>query len=361
MRKLNILSCVTNELRYWWETAIYLNNLTELGYSNIHILIYVEENTTLLSKWEELQQKFPNVKFVSFEDKSNITKIGRAFKYKPVYRFWLLQEYWKMHPELKDEAVFYTDTDIVLTKYLDFSPFLNDDISYISWTGDKDRTDNYLWQPYFDGKIDQINPTKLEQYKKLDVIGRMAFVCNTTREHITANNLNTGGAQYLLKNVSSQFWTNCFNTCCEIKTFLADVNSIFMKGKDSTEKENNGFQSFCSDMWALLYNLWGEGKETRCPKELDFSWSTDRLDRWNECYIMHNAGIIAEQQNKIAFENDYVSSKLFFKGKYHNFTPFDDEETLNEIINSPISSQFCNAEYVKQILKTKKYLYGGDL
>ncbi len=358
MKKLNIISCVTNEKRFAWETAVYLYNLTSLGYKDIHILIFVKKDEHPISDWVDLIVKFPDVEWKFYIDTNNIYKVSQAFNYTPLYRFWLLQEYFREHPNLKDEAILYTDTDIILTKYLDFSPFLEDDINYLSWTGSKDRMDNYLWQRYFDAKLNQVNPSKIEQYKKLDILARLGFICNTTREHITENNPNTGGAQYLLKNIDSQFWTDCFNTCSEIKLYLSGINQTFMKGNSPQDRENNGFQSFCSDMWALLYNLWGHGYSTSCPVEMDFAWSTDRIERVDEVYFIHNAGILPGP-NKVAFENEQVVAPLFFKGRYSNTTPFEDLHTLEEIIEHPISSKFANSVYTKEIINTYKFLNGN--
>ena len=47
--------------------------------------------------------------------------------------------------------------------------------------------------------------------------------------------------------------------------------------------------------------------------ELEFWWATDPVKRWNETKIMHNAGATAEDK------------RLFFKGKYVNHTPFEDD------------------------------------
>jgi hypothetical protein len=356
MKQLEIISVVTNDKRYWWETAVYLYNLTTLGYKDISILVFIRKGQNILEEWNQLSIKFSDVKFFFYEDIGNIEKIGNAFNYFPVYRFWTLQEHFKKYPELTDKAVFYTDTDIILTKYLDFSPYLKGDINYLSWTGNKERTDNYLWQPYFDGKITQVLPQKLEQFKKLDVLGRLGYITGTSREVITENNLNTGGAQYLLKNVASQFWTDCFNVCCEIKLYLSELNQNFFQGASAIEKENNGYQSFCSDMWTLLYTLWSKGFKTECPKDLDFAWSTDRLSRLEEVYILHNAGVTGEESIKIAFEKSYTDAPLFFKGKYQTYTPFDNIEELNTIINHPISSDFANSVYTQNIIKTHKFL-----
>lgn len=358
MKQLEIISVVTNDKRYWWETAVYLYNLTTLGYKDISILVFIRKGQNILEEWNQLSIKFPDVKFFFYEDIGNIEKIGNAFNYFPVYRFWTLQEHFKKYPELTDKAVFYTDTDIILTKYLDFSPYLKGDINYLSWTGNKERTDNYLWQPYFDGKITQVLPQKLEQFKKLDVLGRLGYITGTSREVITENNPNTGGAQYLLKNITSQFWTDCFNVCCEIKLYLSELNQNFFQGNSSVERENNGYQSFVSDMLALLYSLWGNKFETKCPSELDFAWSTDYVERGQECFIIHNAGITGEANCKIAFEKKILEGPMFFKGKYSNITPFEDLDYLKSIVDHPVSSRFCNSEYVKVILKTEKYLNG---
>lgn len=347
MEKVEIISCVTNELRYWWETAVYLNNLNNLGYKDITILVFISKDTEPLEEWKKLEHL---AKFYYYHDKGMIAKIGNSFHYKPVYRFWLLQEHFK---KVELPYIFYTDTDIILTKYLDFTKFAQGDINYLSWTGNKERTDNYLWQPYFDSKIEKVKVDSLERYKKLDVLARLGYITGTTKEVITENNDNTGGAQYLLKNINSQFWTDCFNVCCEIKLYLSDINQNFMQGATAQERENNGFQSFTSDMLALLYTLWKYNKKTECPVELDFAWSTDRIERLKEVYILHNAGITAEANVKVAFEKEYIEAPLFFKGEYQDYTPWDREEKLNTIINNPISSQFANKAYVEEILKAK--------
>jgi len=350
MRKLEIISCVTNEKRYWWETKVLLNNLTSLGYTSIHILLFVRKGQEVLPEWKEIADKH---NLFILEDNKDIYRISQAFQYTPLYRFYLLQEYFKIHPELSDEAIFYVDTDIILDKYIDFTPFLQDDINYLSWTGNEDRSDNYLWQPYFDSKLNQVDPLKIEQYKKLDILERLGFMCGTSRDVITRNNSNTGGAQYLLKNITSQFWTDCFNNCCEIKTYLTSINQIFMKGDSYIEKENNGFQSFCSDMWAVFYNLLAKNMPVKCPKEFDFAWSSDPISRLDTCSIVHNAGVSLEEKIKVPYKNEYLDIPLFYKGKYVEYTPFDDMENLITIYQHPIAKNYCNNKYIHEIIKTQ--------
>jgi len=75
-------------------------------------------------------------------------------------------------------------------------------------------------------------------------------------------------------------------------------------------------------MWALLWGLWREGKETRVSKLMDFSWASATRDKgledYERCNIMHNAGVTSENQ------------VLFFKGAYINRLPYDEDLKLIE-------------------------------
>lgn len=359
---MKIIAAVPNNIRFFWETAVYLNSLKKWGYTkDANILVFLPDTPTektKINEWLILEKKFPEVNFQYFEDKHKITRLMGIFHYIPLFRKYVLQEFWKQHPELKDEMIVYTDTDVIFNSYLDFSKYENDDVNYVSWTGDKDRTDNYLWQPYFDGKIAQVDERKLEGYKKGDVLNECGKICKINREIITANNSNTGGAQYILKNIDTQFWTDCFNRILEMKTYLANINQIYMQGNTPQEKENNGFQSWCSDMWVVLYTLWGRGAATSCPKELDFAWTTDNIERLEDISIIHNAGATSDSKMKIPHKDEYLEIPIFFKGNYNNKTPFDytEQEYLNTIVNHPIASKYCNSIYVKEILETKSNL-----
>lgn len=352
------IAVTENKKRFAWETKVYLNSLREFGYSsNCHILIFLNP-AVKLKEWELLEKTFPEVSFFYFQDKG-ISSIIRSFNYPSLHRLYCLQEHWKNNKYLEKEPIFYTDTDIIFTKYLDFSPFLDNSINYVSWTGNIIRTDNYLGLKYLDSKVNQVMPEKVEHYKRLDIVGKLAKICGITREVLEENDSYAGGAQYFLKNITSQFWTDCFNTCCEIKLFLAGTNRTFMKGNTTQEKEDNGFQSWCADMWAVLYNLW-KTSETRTPKELDFAWSTDIISRADEIFLIHNAGITSDEKIKIANSknsqgvSEEIEGPVFFKGKhlYELIDPWDDPNLIN-IYNDPINKQFCNNLYIKQILKSK--------
>lgn len=360
--KLNILCCVTDNIRYIWEARVLLTNLREFGHSGQLALLIFQHKTPIekefSSEWRELAEEFPEAKFVYYKDTQNISRSCQIFNYSSLFRLYVLQEYFKTNKHLQEEAIFYIDSDIILTKPIDFEQFLQDDINYLSWTGSPNRTDNYLWQPYFDSKRVQVVEARLPQYDKLDPLAKVAEICGTTRECITLNSPNIGGAQYLLKNIDSQFWTDCFNASCEIKLYLSGINQIFFKGDDHIQRENNGFQSWCADMWALAFCLLGKGREIRTPKELDFAWSCDRIERADTTSLCHDAGITSDAKVRVAFEklsdgtNRFEDCPMFLKSKYDNKFPIEDLQGLKELYNNPLNKKFCNNIYLGALLKT---------
>ena len=360
--KLNIISCVTDSPRFLWEVDVLLTNLKEYGHSSITTLLIFQHRNFYTQefspKWKRLEEKFPETSFVYYKDHTNISRSCQIFGYLPLFRLYVLQEYFKKHPELEKEAIFYIDSDIILTKPIDFSVYLEDDVNYLSWTGNPERTDNYLWQPYFDSKKDKVVPDKLSQYSRIDILGKTAEICGTTREQIALNSPNIGGAQYILKGINSQFWTDCFNYTCEIKLFLSNMNQIFMQGETFQEKEDNGFQSWCADMWSIMFSLLGKGRKVICPKELDFAWSCDRIERAQTTSILHDAGITSDAKIRIAFEknedgtNKFEDCPVFYKGHWNDKSPLEDREYLEELVNNPKNQKFCNNIYVQSILKT---------
>jgi hypothetical protein len=64
-------------------------------------------------------------------------------------------------------------------------------------------------------------------------------------------------------------------------------------------------------MWAIAWNAWMRGYNTNIVPELNFAWATDDISRWDEAYIMHNAGVTQE-----------LSKDLFYKAHYIGMLPY---------------------------------------
>jgi hypothetical protein len=164
-------------------------------------------------------------------------------------------------------------------KDFNIDKFLEDDVHYLS------DTNSYINADYFDSKVNQVLPDKLEEYKSRDILGELCAIIGIDRKIAEDNNLHSGGAQYLLKNVDSYYWSKVMNDCILIRTYLGQVNREFFAD------ENSGFQSWCADMWAVLWNLWLRNQETKVVPELNFAWASDSIEKLKTNTIFHNAGL----------------------------------------------------------------------
>lgn len=118
---------------------------------------------------------------------------------------------------------------------------------------------------------------------------------------------------------------------------LRSVNRRFF------ENENKGFQSWCADMWSILFTLWKREQKTFCPWQMDFCWATDPIGKWDQVQIYHDAGATSRNVN---------NAILFHKreAKYINNlgTPFEDDL-------SDVSKDYCSSNYVKEIIEAVPY------
>jgi hypothetical protein len=234
----------------------------------------------------------------------------------------------KENPIYATKALFYCDSDILFTKEFNIDSFIEDDINYLS------DTNSYINADYFDSKIKDVLPEKLEEYKTRDILAEVTSLIGITREICVANNMNSGGAQYLLKNTDSKFWSKVMNDCIIIRSYLLKINREFFRD------ENAGFQSWCADMFSVLWNLWFQNQETKVVPELNFAWSTDPIGKLEETTILHNAGIVSENGN---------GYPAFYKGKYHQGSNPMEDPHLDVVLNNEESKKYCTWFYTKKL------------
>jgi len=127
------------------------------------------------------------------------------------------------------------------------------------------------------------------------------------------------------------------NDCLIIRKYLQHVNSIFFAS------EEKGFQSWCADMWAVLWNLWLRDQETKNIPEMDFSWASDPIEKVHKLGMFHNAGIISRDMGYPAF----------YKGIYHTGKdPFQDTH-LDIVYNDEQSKKHGTHYYVTKMFELK--------
>jgi len=335
MRDIVYLQAAPNDYYYSWQTHLWLESLREIGKSDKAIsAIFVPQGREFNNKhWENIQKLYPEATFKFYEQTHNLNPLLQL--YVPIIRPYVLIKLFQEHPELEKKAILYTDCDILFNEKFNIDKYLDDDICYLS------DTNSYINASYFDSKVKDVLPSKLEEYKQIDVLHGATKIVGISREVAEKNNLHSGGAQYLLKNIDWTFWDKMMSDTLNIKKYLSGVNRVYF------EDENKGFQSFCSDMWGVLWNLWNRGQKTQIVPEMEFVWSSDpitKLDKPN-IGIFHNAGIVSEFQGDIP---------VFFKGKYHNgLNPFKDPH-LDEVHNNERSKTLANWYYVKKLIELRE-------
>jgi hypothetical protein len=338
MKELQILTAQPSDLYFNWQLRVQLHNLRKHGLSDKYTALVWKHSErankeTFEKEWKQLQEDYPEAKIVFYEDPSGeLHRMIKMFNYIPLLRPWLLGKYFTDHPELEQKAIFYMDSDVVFTKKPDFEALRDNEVCYLS------DTRSYIAASYFDSKVKDVLPDKLEEYKQIDVLDELVKEFGLTRTVAEFNELGSGGAQYLLKNIDAGFWQDVFSGCIKILLNLRSVNRKFF------ESENKGFQVWCADMWSILFNLWRKKYSTHCPKEMDFCWATDPIAKWDQVQIYHDAGATSRNHDKAI---------LFHKRelKYVNNlgTPFEDDL-------SDVSKDYCSSKYVEEIEEAKDEL-----
>ncbi len=333
MRDLKFICAQPDDVYYTWQVHLWLESLKEIGQvENAIVLVFTPANRPASTKWQKIIDLYPEAEFNFYKDEENdVSKLLGI--YIPVLRPWLLWKYFKENPEMSSKAVFYCDSDILFTDKFDVSKFLEDDVNYLS------NTNSYINAKYFDSKVHQVLPEKKDEYKHRDILSEIASVIGITRDVAEANNEHSGGAQYLLKNVDSTFWSKVMNDCILIRTYLQTVNREFFKD------ESTGFQSWCADMWAVLWNLWLREQETKVVPELDFAWGSDPISKLEKCTIYHNAGIVAQHQ---------MERPCFYKGKYHSGADPTKDPHLDIVLNDDKSKELCTWYYANALNNIKQ-------
>lgn len=331
MKDLKFVCVQPDDTYFTWQVHLWLESLREIGHSDKAIvLIYIPPDRQQNNKWQQVIDLYPEAEFHFYKDAGDLTNYLPI--YIPILRPWTLWKHFKEHPELSDKAIFYCDADVLFTKSFNVDQFLEDEVCYLS------NTNSYINASYFESKERDVLPEKLEEYKTRDILAEVMSLVGVEKQVAIDNNEHSGGAQYLLKNIDATFWNKVMNDCMIIRTYLQNVNKQFF------ENENKGFQSWCADMWGVLWNLWFRNYETKVVPEMEFAWSTDGIQKVDTCGILHNAGIVGPMQG---------TWPAFYKGKYHNGSDPTNDVHLNTVLNDEETKKHCNWYYANKLRELK--------
>ena len=331
MSKPIIITAQPDDQYFIWQNHLYIESCLNQGFTQdqIQILLYKPKNRQFNNNWNKLKEIYPDINIFLYEDKGVQQFLG---VYIPILRPHILWQHFEGYPELKDKTIIYTDSDILWLDTLNINHLLLDNINYVS------DASSYLNYSYFENKYKQVIPEKLEEAKSVDFLKEVCNIVGVDKKIVIDNNNNTGGVQYILKNIDADFWKKVETDVLKIRLYLQQVNKIYFKN------ENDGIQSWCADLWAVQFNLWLRNQETKVVKELDFAWATEPIEKLNSCTIYHNAGVTGKYMNDIPY---------FYKGAYHTGqNPLLDEH-LQIVINNEQAKKYCTWYYTNKLLELK--------
>jgi hypothetical protein len=311
MKNLRYICAQPRLLYYAWQVEVMINNFIKYGVNpnNIDILVAWNPNDLTTSvqanvdAWNKLAKHYSQVRFFFYQDT----------RQQPIYyissvRPNILKQHFKAHPELESEAIFYHDCDIVFTKPPNWSKFLHNDIWYLS------NTNSYINYDYIISKGQDV-------YDKMcEVVGMNPVIPKLM-------NPDSGGAQYIMKGINAEYWEKVEKDSEQLFYHITNLNNQ----KKTADPTHHELQIWCADMWAVLWNGWLLGHETKVVPEMDFSWAVDPVKRWEETTIFHNAGVTS-------------TDKYFYKGVCQDTLPYNIEDTFDE--------QFCSKLYFNEIKET---------
>ena len=283
------LSCQPAIPRFTWEVEVYITNFLHMGVSpeEIHVVGgLVPSWGEAPLEWKKLQEHFKGVQFFFYDD----TRDG-SNNYQPSIQAHLLEKHWLENPYLENESVFFHDADFIFTKPFDFTPFLQDDIWYFS------DTISYIGYDYISSKGDE-------------VIDTMCKIADIDKQIVKDNQLNSGGAQKLIKNVPSQYWKDSFDLQLKWWREIPPISAKIAAEKKKLDEDYLQLQHWTMSMWAELWMAWKIGRETKVPKEFDFHFAIDNIENWYNRSFYHNAGVVGPDTG------------VFFKGLFNDKLPY---------------------------------------
>jgi len=328
------MTCCPDDTYYTWQVHLWLESLKKLNKSkDAIVLLFIPHGRTPNSKWKQIIDLYPEAEFNMYVDTDDQISSNYIPKYIPILRPYVMFRYFTEHPEMSEKAIFYCDSDILFTEDFDVEKYKDDDVHYLS------DTNSYISVDYFDSMWKRALPEKQAEFKNMDIVTMMGALIGITREEAERFREDSGGAQYLLKNLNASFWYKVMKDCIVIRSYLQKINKEFFKS------ENEGFQSWCADMWAVLWNLWFVQGFTKVIPEMKFAWATDPVEKLETCTILHNAGIVSQMMG---------SYPAFFKGSYHRGQDPTIDPHFKKVLEHEGAKKHCTWYYANELSKLKE-------
>lgn len=312
-KKVVFISAQPDVPYFHWQVEVMIHNFMKAGVNPNWIEVLWAHDGTPSKEAAFLAGKYPNVRFFFYPK-----RITENYGYIPILRPDILEQHFRAHPKLKKETIFYHDSDIIFRELPNLSKLKGDDVWYMS------DTVSYIGADYIKSKSHEL-------------FTDLCKIADIDPALVEENQPNSGGAQYLMKGVTPEYWAYVKETALELYRYMAKRESVERTTLSPEQARHyNPIQKWCADMWAVFWGALRAGKQVRLHDELGFSWGTSNLNEYERHKIMHNAGVTGNN-----------GGKLFYKGEFINRSPFDADL-------SGVDKEMASSKYVEAILYAKE-------
>jgi hypothetical protein len=263
-----------------WQIDVLVSSLVKNNVSPKDIQVLCSRQGKISKEFQDLCSKYKGVSFFFYEDERSYNGYVPSIKQHMLYKHYLA------NPYMENEDIFLVDADICLTRPLDLTELLKDDVWYVS------DTVSYIGYDYI-------------LSKGRDILEPMLEIGGISEELVKSNQENAGGAQYLYKKVPATFWKDVVDMSHELYIKISEIS----KKKKELDPSHHEIQIWTAEMWAMLWVAWKQGIVTRVSDDLVFSWATDPISHWDQRAIYHNAGATTDADG------------MFYKGRYTSKFP----------------------------------------
>lgn len=283
------LSAQPDQIYFLWQLELQIFNFNSLGITKeqIHVLIGYDPNVGLHPYFNKFINENKLACIYIYAD----TRIQR--EYYSSLRPHIIAKHLAQFPNLENETFFYHDSDVLFIK----KPYWEDLICNNTWYASDTRS-------YLDSNYIKSHINLLDFEKMCNIVGIDPII-------VESENRNAGGAQYIIKKSTSNFWKKIEIDCEKLYIYLLNLQKNSKKNnKENNNKNINNMQIWCTDMWVLWWNILLYGKEFKTHVALNFHWANSPIDSSNSYDILHYTG------------NCGSKSTSFDKTKFQTHSPF---------------------------------------
>lgn len=291
---------------YIWQVQVQLNNFKKFGCEDKYVGIFgynpkIGVNPKLLALDKKTRGKilyYPDMRDLSMR------------LYSPSIRPHLLKQlYQKNYEIIFNRNYLYLDSDIIFAEYPNFSELIDDKVIHVS---------------------DMASHVSFDSIKRKnnDLFELMCKSVGITSYIVNKNKKNGGGVVYLFKKnnyLDDKFWEKVEVDSNALYKYMLVAPQNFTK-----------LEKITANKWALLWNIWLIGYDTKISDELSFTLPNTPINEWKKHNLYNNAGV-----------KETEKSYLFYKNDFYNKSPLDADL-------SNVSDEYCSFNYVSEILDTAK-------